>query len=36
MEKGPNDTGALNIEGHIKIYDPTNGKVFVNKRSSNA
>jgi hypothetical protein len=34
MEKAPNETGMLNIEGHIKIHDPTSGKVFVNKRNA--
>jgi hypothetical protein len=28
-EKRPNDTGAVAIEGTIKIFDPASRKVFV-------
>lgn len=28
------DNGALNIEGHIKIFDPQTNFVFVNKRNA--
>jgi len=28
------DLTGLHIEGHIKIYDPNNGHVFINKRNA--
>jgi len=31
--KKPNDSGAVSVEGHIKIFDPNTEEVFVNKRS---
>jgi len=34
MIKKPDENGAFNIEGHIKIFDPENGQVFVNKRNA--
>jgi hypothetical protein len=30
----PNETGALRIQGHIKIYDPTTKEIFVDKRNA--
>lgn len=27
-----NETSGINIEGHIKIYDPDSNEIFVNKR----
>lgn len=30
----PNETGGFHFEGHIKIFDPTNGEIFVNKRNA--
>jgi len=30
----PNETGAVNIQGHIKIYDPVSQEVFINKRNA--
>jgi hypothetical protein len=29
-----NDSNKLNIQGHIKIHDPTNGEVLINKRNA--
>ena len=29
----PNETGAFNIEGHIKIFDPNTKETFVEKRA---
>lgn len=28
------DFSGLNIEGHIKIYDPDSGQIFINKRNA--
>jgi hypothetical protein len=28
------DTGLVNVEGHIKIYDPQTNEIFVNKRNA--
>lgn len=33
-EKQPNEVGGFHFEGHIKIFDPTNGEVFVDKRNA--
>lgn len=33
-EKKPNETGGFNFEGHIKIFDPENGEVFIDKRNA--
>jgi hypothetical protein len=30
----PDDTGNVNVEGHIKIFDPESGEVFVDKRNA--
>jgi hypothetical protein len=34
MTKKPDEKGSFNIEGHIKIFDPSTGQVFVNKRNA--
>jgi hypothetical protein len=34
MNSTPNDTGAISIQGHIKIYDPISKEVFINKRNA--
>lgn len=34
MTETPNEQGAFHVEGHIKIFDPTNGQVFINKRNA--
>jgi hypothetical protein len=31
--KRPNETGAMSVEGFIKIFDPTTKQVFVEKRA---
>jgi len=33
-EQRPDDTGNINVEGHIKIFDPESGEVFVDKRNA--
>jgi len=30
----PNELGGINVQGHIKIFDPENGEVFVDKRNA--
>lgn len=30
----PNETGGFHFEGHIKIFDPENGEVFIDKRNA--
>jgi len=30
----PNETGGFHFEGHIKIFDPQNGEVFIDKRNA--
>jgi hypothetical protein len=34
MSSKPNETSGLQLEGHIKIWDPTTGEVIVNKRNA--
>lgn len=34
MIKSPDEKGSLHIEGHIKIFDPKSGEVFINKRNA--
>jgi hypothetical protein len=29
----PNEAGAFDVQGHIKIFDPTTKKVYVEKRA---
>jgi hypothetical protein len=33
-EKKPNETMGWHFEGHIKIFDPENGEVFIDKRNA--
>lgn len=33
-ETRPNETGGFHFEGHIKIFDPENGEVFIDKRNA--
>ena len=33
-EREPNDVGSIHVQGHIKIFDPESGEVFVNKRNA--
>jgi hypothetical protein len=36
MEKQtkPNETGGIHVQGHIKIFDPESGEVYVDKRNA--
>jgi hypothetical protein len=34
VEKSPNETMGWHFEGHIKIFDPQNGEVFIDKRNA--
>jgi len=34
MQTMPNDTGAIALSGHIKIFDPNSGEVIVDKRNA--
>lgn len=29
----PNETSPINIQGHLKIYDPKTNEVFIEKRA---
>ena len=31
--KRPNETGAISVEGFVKIFDPTTKETFVEKRA---
>lgn len=34
QDKKPNETMGWHFEGHIKIFDPNNGEVFIDKRNA--
>jgi len=34
MQTIPNETGAIALSGHIKIFDPNSGEVIVDKRNA--
>jgi hypothetical protein len=34
QEKQPNEQGGFHFEGHIKIFDPENGEIFIDKRNA--
>ncbi len=34
MTKQPDEKGPFHIEGHIKIFDPESGEIFINKRNA--
>jgi hypothetical protein len=34
MSDNMKDTSGVAVQGHIKIYDPESGKIFVNKRNA--
>ena len=34
IEKRPDEMGRLYVQGHIKIFDPTSGQIYVEKRNS--
>lgn len=31
--KRPNETGSISVEGHVRIFDPNNKEIFVEKRA---
>jgi hypothetical protein len=31
---GPNEVGGIHVQGHIKIFDPESGEVFIDKRNA--
>jgi hypothetical protein len=31
--KRPNETGSIKVEGFVRIFDPVNKEVFVEKRA---
>lgn len=33
VPRRPNDVGSISVEGFIKIFDPVNKEVFVEKRA---
>lgn len=33
-EKTPNDVSGVHVQGHIKIFDPESGEIFVDKRNA--
>lgn len=33
-DKKPNEMGGFHFEGHIKIFDPENGEIFIDKRNA--
>lgn len=33
-EKRPNENGGFHFEGHIKIFDPASGEVYIDKRNA--
>jgi hypothetical protein len=33
VAKRPNETGSVSVEGFVKIFDPKNQEVFVEKRA---
>ena len=34
VEQIPNETGGMVIQGHIKIFDPDSGEVYIDKRNA--
>jgi len=34
MKTQPNEKGPFHIEGHVKIFDPESGHVYINKRNA--
>lgn len=34
IERKPDETGGIHIQGHIKIHDPESGEVFIDKRNA--
>jgi hypothetical protein len=33
VPKRPNETGSVNVQGFVKIFDPINKQVFVEKQA---
>ena len=33
-EKNPDENGGVHVQGHIKIFDPESGEVFIDKRNA--
>jgi hypothetical protein len=33
-EKTPDESGGFHVEGHVKIFDPENGEIFMDKRNA--
>lgn len=33
-DKNPDENGGVHVQGHIKIFDPESGEVYVNKRNA--
>jgi len=33
-QKRPDETGGVHFEGHIKIFDPESGEIFIDKRNA--
>jgi hypothetical protein len=31
---GPNEVGGIHVQGHIKIFDPESGEVYIDKRNA--
>jgi hypothetical protein len=31
--KRPNETGSISVEGFVRIFDPVNKEIFVEKRA---
>jgi hypothetical protein len=34
FDKRPNEVGGVHFEGHIKIFDPENNEIFIDKRNA--
>jgi hypothetical protein len=34
IERKPDETGGVHLQGHIKIFDPESGEVFIDKRNA--
>ena len=33
-DANPNEVGGIHVQGHIKIFDPESGEVYVDKRNA--
>ena len=34
IEKKPDEHGGIHLQGHIKIFDPESGEVYIDKRNA--